>query len=72
MKQKNIIGSKLKLLRKERNISQKEIVAKLNLLGIQLDEIKLSRIEHFNRAVLDYELLALSKIFEIDIKDFFD
>ena len=52
---RNLIGSNLKKLRKLSNISQEEFVAKLSLIGFELDRTSLSRIENQNREVYDYE-----------------
>ncbi|WP_297637765.1 helix-turn-helix transcriptional regulator [uncultured Clostridium sp.] len=71
MENKNIIGLNIKLVRKSLNISQKELVAKLNLQGIHLDEPMLSRIENCKRPLLDYEILAISKALNINIDTLF-
>ena len=71
MVDKNIVGYNIKKLRCSNNLSQKEVIARLHLLGVKLDEIKLSRIEHLKRPVLDYELLAFSKALNVDINSFF-
>ncbi|EHK2427155.1 helix-turn-helix transcriptional regulator [Clostridium perfringens] len=71
MENKNIIGYNIKLIRKSKNISQKQLVAKLNLLGLAIDEPKLSRIEHLKRPVLDYEVLAIAKALDTSISSLF-
>lgn len=71
MENKNLIGNNIKLLRKSQGLSQKNLVAKLNLLNIQLDEPMLSRIEHQKRPLFDYEILAFSKALNVSIDTLF-
>lgn len=71
MENKNIIGLNIKLLRKSLNISQKELVAKLNLQEIHLDEPMLSRIENCKRPLFDYEILAIAKALNTPIDTLF-
>lgn len=68
---RNLIGSNLKKLRKLSNISQEEFVAKLSLIGFELDRTSLSRIENHNREVYDYELFYFSKVLNIDINELY-
>ena len=72
MKKRNLIGNNLKAFRKLKGISQEMFVAKLNLIGLDLDRTSLSRIENYNREVYDYELVYFSQVLEINITDLFD
>lgn len=69
MQKRNLIGNNLKTFRKLKGISQEMFVAKLNLIGLDLDRTSLSRIENYNREVYDYELVYFSQVLEIDIAD---
>ena len=69
MQRRNLIGNNLKTFRKQKGISQEMFVAKLNLIGLDLDRTSLSRIENYNREVYDYELVYFSQVLEIDIAD---
>lgn len=69
MQRRNLIGNNLKTFRKLKGISQEMFVAKLNLIGLDLDRTSLSRIENYNREVYDYELVYFSQVLEIDISD---
>lgn len=69
MQRRNLIGNNLKTFRKLKGISQEMFVAKLNLIGLDLDRTSLSRIENYNREVYDYELVYFSQVIEIDIAD---
>ena len=53
---RNISGIKLKELRTRAKMSQKQVAEKLQLEGIDLTEKEISKIEHNNRLVHDFEL----------------
>ncbi|WP_338558434.1 helix-turn-helix transcriptional regulator [Paraclostridium sordellii] len=65
MKKRNLIGTNLKNIRKHNNLSQEQLIAQLNLLGLDLDRTSLSRIENHNREVYDYELVYFSKALKV-------
>lgn len=52
---KNVIGSRVKELRKKQDISQKILAARLSLSGIDFTELTILRIEKGTRFVPDYE-----------------
>lgn len=62
---KNIIGFKITLLRKEHKIKQKELLARLQTNGVDINPSSLSKLEGQTRPVTDIELKALAKIFSI-------
>lgn len=62
---KNIIGSKLKALRKAAGLTQKELAEKLQLEGGEFSDLTILRIEQGNRFVPDYEIVALADFFAI-------
>ncbi|NSB15664.1 helix-turn-helix domain-containing protein [Clostridium beijerinckii] len=67
---RNLFGDSIKRKREFLNLSQEELVAKLNLLGLEINQSDLSRIESYKRPIYDYELYCLCKILEINIKQF--
>ena len=67
---RNISGIKLKELRINSKMSQKQVAEKLKLEGIDLTEKEISKIEHNNRLVHDFELFAFAKIFNISADEF--
>ena len=68
---RNISGIKLKELRIENKMSQKQVAEKLQLEGIDLTEKEISKIEHNNRLIHDFELFAFAKIFNVSA-DYFN
>lgn len=61
--EKNLIGSNLKILRKQKKMSQQELSDKLETLAIYICRGSISRIEDKSRTVTDIELYGLSKVF---------
>ena len=70
--QKNMIGEKVRKPRKERNMSQAELSAKLEVLAIYICRGSISRIEDQSRTVTDIELYGLSQVLSTPIEDFFN
>lgn len=68
---KNLIGKKVGILRKEKNMSQQELSAKLETLAIYICRGSISRIEDQSRTVTDIELYGLSQVLSTPIEDFF-
>ena len=54
MDKKNLIGGNLKKYRELNNLSQRDFIVKLSLLGLNLDQASLVRIENYKRKVYDY------------------
>ena len=61
---KNIISENLKLYREAAGLSQSQLAAKLQTVGINIDQQMISRIEKNQRQVTDYELAALCDTLE--------
>lgn len=57
---KNIIHENLKLLRVKRGLTQSALAAKMQTLGVNLDQQMISKIEHNTRFVTDYELACFA------------
>jgi len=60
---RNLIGSRVRLARKQAvpKISQEDLCARLQLLGIKLERPAISKIETGYREVTDIEVVALAK-----------
>lgn len=68
---KNLIGKKVRMLRKEKNMSQQELSAKLETMAVYICRGSISRIEDQSRTVTDIELYGLSQVLSTPIEDFF-
>lgn len=67
MKEKNLIGVRVRIARKSAKppITQKDLVARLELQGLTVDQSVISKIESGQRPVLDYEVVALAKALRV-------
>lgn len=66
-KQINIIGSRIKSARLDKNLSQQELSNKLELMAVYVCRGSISRIENGERAVTDIEIDAFSKILGVSL-----
>lgn len=62
---KNIIGNKIKALRKAKNLTQKDLAERLQLQGGDFSDLTILRIEQGKRFVPDYEVVMLADYFGI-------
>ena len=60
--EKNLVSSRLIDLRKQQNLSQRDLAHKLQLAGYDMDKNVITRIETNKRYVTDIELRALSEV----------
>lgn len=65
--ERNIVGARVELRRKELCMKQIELLAQLQIKGIELTASGLSKLEGQLRSVNDYELVALSEILGVSI-----
>jgi len=69
MVEKNIAGSRVAQARKAANppITQKDLIARLQVLGVMMDQSTLSKIENQQRPITDIEIIALSKALKVSV-----
>ena len=65
----NICGKNIMVLRKNLNLSQRQIAEKMQLIGIDIDKNAIQRIECGKRFVTDIEIIAFAKVFNVSIND---
>ena len=70
---KNVVGPHIRdaRLRASRKVSQEELAARLQAMGVQLDQTAVSRIENRERQVTDVELLAICRALGIEVGSIF-
>ena len=66
---KNIIGEKVVALRNARGIKQKDFLAQLQVLGMDISATSLSRLEGQYRLVQDYEVVIIATALDVEITD---
>lgn len=74
MKQKNIIGGRVREGRKRARppITQRDLVARLQVLGVMMEQSSVSKIESAKRPVLDMEVAALAKALRVSVAWLFE
>ncbi len=64
---RNLIGAKVEEARKKKGMKQKELLAQLQVRGVDMNASGLSKLEGQIRYVTDVELVALSEILEVSV-----
>ena len=62
---KNIISKRLRFFRRELQLSQADLAARMQTYNINIDQQMISRIENNRRIVTDYELACLCQVLKI-------
>lgn len=65
------IGKNIQMLRYQNNLTQDQVVAKLNLAGLSISKSTYAKLETNRMNIKVSELVALARIFETDINAFF-
>ncbi len=67
---KNIVSARVRQVRKSAKppITQLDLVARLQLLGMMIDQSGLSKIESGRRPVSDIEVVALAKALKVSVE----
>jgi transcriptional regulator with XRE-family HTH domain len=66
------IGKNIQAIRYQHELTQDQVVAKLNLMGISISKSSYAKLETNRMNIKVSELVALAKIFKVDINAFFD
>lgn len=66
---KNLIGCKVVGIRKSKGVKQKDFLAQLQTLGMDISATSLSRLEGQHRLVQDYEVVIIAKALSVPVQD---
>ena len=69
---KNIIGGKVRALRKAQGMTQKALATKIQLAGYDFNDLTILRIENGTRFVADYELKVLAQVLNVTYEELLD
>lgn len=69
---KNISGSFLKSAREQKKVTKAELCKKLELEGVYINRDELLLMEKNQLMIKDFELVAISKILDIDLNNLKD
>ena len=64
---RNLVGNRVELVRKQKGMKQKELLAQLQVNGVDMNASGLSKLEGQIRFVTDVELVALADILEVSV-----
>ena len=65
---RNLIGARVELARKNQGMKQKELLAQLQVNGVDMNASGLSKLEGQIRYVTDFELAALARILNVSVE----
>lgn len=72
MLKKNIVGLRIRKARKEAHVTQMELAAQLQLLGITIDRSGIAKLETGKRPASDIEIIAIAKVLKVPISWLFE
>ena len=65
------IGGNIQKIRYDRKLTQDQVIAKMNLMGIQISKSTYAKLETNRMNIKVSELVAMNKIFDCEFEDFF-
>ena len=65
----NMVGKNIETLRKERGIKQKDFIAKMQVMGCDINPTSYSKLEGQVRSATDKEIYVISKILDVKMED---
>ena len=68
----NLIGKNVEKMRKERKIKQKDFIAKMQVLGCDINPTSYSKLEGQVRSATDKEIYVIAKILNVPIEELFE
>ena len=68
----NLVGKNIERIRKERHIKQKDFIAKMQVMGCDINPTSYSKLEGQLRSATDIEIYVVSKILGIKMEELFD
>lgn len=68
----NMVGKNIEHLRKEKGIKQKDFIAKMQVLGCDINPTSYSKLEGQVRSATDREIYVIAKILNVQIERLFE
>ncbi len=69
---KNIVGKNIERLRKEKGIKQKDMIAKIQSAGCDMNPTSYSKLEGQLRIATDKEIFTIAKILNVTVDSLFE
>ena len=68
----NIVGRRVEFLRKEREISQKDFISRMQTMGCDINPTSYSKLEGQVRIATDKEIYVIAQILDVSVDDLFE
>lgn len=68
----NMVGKNIEKLRKEKGIKQKDFIARMQILGCDINPTSYSKLEGQVRSATDKEIYVISKILNVSMERLFE
>ena len=68
----NMVGKNIEKLRKEKGLTQKDFIAKMQVMDCDINPTSYSKLEGQVRSATDKEIYVISKILNVRMEDLFD
>ena len=68
----NMVGKNIEQLRKEKGIKQKDFIAKMQVMGCDINPTSYSKLEGQVRSATDKEIYVISKILKVPMERLFE
>ena len=68
---KNICGANIERIRREKELKQLEVVAQLQVMGVDINPSSYSKLEGQRRLASDIEVQAMARILDVPIETLF-
>ena len=66
---RNVVGHNIVRIREEKGIAQGELLLRIQLLGVDMNQAKLSRIEGRRIAITDRDLIAIAQALGVSLDE---
>ena len=68
----NMVGRNIERMRKERGIKQKDFIAKIQVMGCDMNPTSYSKLEGQIREANDKEIFVIAKLLGVSIEELFE
>ena len=68
----NMVGNRLEQLRKSRGIKQKDFIARIQIMGCDMNPTSYSKLEGQLRFATDREIFVIAKILGVKMEELFE
>jgi transcriptional regulator with XRE-family HTH domain len=68
----NIVGPQVRYLREQKDMTQDQLAARCNIVGLNISRSTLAKIESQVRRVTDSEVALLAKALKADVSDLYE